>query len=163
VLGVGLMVLGAIAIAATGLSTVASVVFLGWLLVVGGTALAIHAFWARRWSGFFMQLVAAFLYLLAGFSAAMHPRLGAVALTLVIAIALIAQGTFRIITALSTRVEGWGTLLVTGIIVLVLGLMILTEWPFSGLMVIGLFVGTDMFFYGGWLVSVALPRRRAMA
>jgi uncharacterized membrane protein HdeD (DUF308 family) len=159
VLGTGLMLLGAVAILATGLSTLASVVFLGWLLLVGGTGLAIHAFWTTRWSGFFLQLIAGLLYCVAGLFAAMHPRVGAVALTLVIAISLIGHGALRIFTAMSTRVGGRGTLLVTGIIAIVLGLMILGEWPFSGLWVIGLFVGTDMFFYGGWLVSLARYRR----
>ena len=163
-LGVGLIVLGVIGILASGLFTLASVVFFGWLLVIGGAAVAIHAFWAKRWSGFFLQLFSGLLYLVAGWMVATRPGLGAVTLTLVIAISLVVQGAFRIGTALSTRVDSWGSLLVSGIITLVLGLMIWNEWPFSGVWVIGLFVGIDMLFYGGWLVSLALSaRRRAMA
>jgi len=67
----------------------------------------------------------------------MRPGLGAVALTLVIAISLVVQGAFRIGAALSARVDGWGSLLLSGIITLVLGLMIWNEWPFSGVWVIG--------------------------
>ncbi len=37
--------------------------------------------------------------------------------------------------------------------------MIWNEWPLSGVWVIGVFVGIDMFFYGGWLVSLALSVR----
>ena len=47
----------------------------------------------------------------------------------------------------------------SGIITLLLGLMIWNEWPLSGVWVIGLFVGIDMFFYGGWFVSLALAVR----
>jgi uncharacterized membrane protein HdeD (DUF308 family) len=163
-LGVGLMALGVIGILAFGLFTLASVVFFGWLLVIGGAGVAIHAFWARRWSGFFLQLLSGLFYLVGGWMLAMRPGLGAVALTLVIAISLVVQGAFRIGAALSARVDGWGSLLLSGIITLVLGLMIWNEWPFSGVWVIGLFVGIDMFFYGGWLVSLALSARRpAMA
>jgi len=69
------------------------------------------------------------------------------------------QGAFRIGVALSTRMDGWGMLLVSGIITLVLGLMIWNEWPISGIWVIGLFVGIDLIFYGWWLVSLALSVR----
>jgi uncharacterized membrane protein HdeD (DUF308 family) len=77
----------------------------------------------------------------------------------VIAISFVVQGAFRIGAALSTRIDGWDGLLVSGIITLLLGLMIWNEWPLSGVWVIGLFVGIDMFFYGGWFVSLALAVR----
>jgi uncharacterized membrane protein HdeD (DUF308 family) len=133
------------------------------LLVIGGAALAIHAFWAKRWSGFFLQLLSGLLYLVAGWMLATRPGLSAVTLTLVIAIALVVQGAFRTGAALSTRMDGRGALILSGVITLVLGLMIWNEWPLSGLWVIGLFVGIDLAFYGWWLVSLALSARRLAA
>lgn len=162
-LGIGLIVLGLIGISASGLVTLASVVFFGWLLMFGGAGVVIHAFWAKRWSGFFLQLLSGLLYLIVGWMLAVRPGLGALTLTLVFAISLVVQGAFRIGTALSTRMDGWGSLLVSGIITLVLGLMIWNEWPLSGLWVIGLFVGIDLLFYGWWLVSLALSARRLTA
>jgi uncharacterized membrane protein HdeD (DUF308 family) len=47
---------------------------------------------------------------------------------------------------------------VSGVTTLVPG-----PWPLSGLWVIGLFVGIDMFFYGWWLASLALSARRLAA
>ena len=158
-LGVGLMALGIVATLTVGLSTVVAVDFFGWILVIAGAGVTIHAFWARRWSGFFLQLLSGLLYLAAGWMLATHPELSAIALTLVIAISFVVQGAFRIGAALSTRIDGWGSLLASGIITLLLGLMIWNEWPLSGVWVIGLFVGIDMFFYGGWLVSLALSVR----
>ena len=162
-LGIGLIVLGVIGISASGLVTLASVVFFGWLLVIGGAGVAIHAFWAKQWSGFFLQLLSGLLYLIVGWMLVARPGLGAVTLTLVFAISLVVQGAFRIGTALSTHMDGKGSLLVSGIITLVLGLMIWNEWPLSGLWVIGLFVGIDLLFYGWWLVSLALSARRLAA
>jgi uncharacterized membrane protein HdeD (DUF308 family) len=69
------------------------------------------------------------------------------------------QGAFRIGATISTRMDGGGMLLLSGIITLVLGLMIWNEWPFSGIWVIGLFVGIDLIFYSWWLVSLALSVR----
>ena len=158
-LGIILILLGGMSISASGLVTLASVVFFGWLLIIGGAAVAVHAFWAKRWSGFFLQLLSGVLYLIVGWILVARPGIGALTLTLVFAISLVVQGAFRIGAALSTRMDGWGMLLVSGIITLVLGLMIWNEWPLSGLWVIGLFVGIDLIFYGWWLVSLALSVR----
>jgi uncharacterized membrane protein HdeD (DUF308 family) len=159
-LGIGLMLLGIVAMLAAGLFTIAALVFFGWLLVIGGAGLLIHAFWAKQWSGFFLQLLSGPLYLVAGWMLATHPEISAISLTLVIAILFVVQGVFRIGAALSTRIDGWDVLLVSGIITLLLGLMIWNEWPLSGVWVVGVFVGIDMFFYGGWLASLALAVRR---
>jgi len=158
-LGIILILLGGMGISASGLVTLASVVFFGWLLIIGGAAVAIHAFWAKRWSGFFLQLLPGVLYLIVGWILVTRPGIGALTLTLVLAISLVVQGAFRIGVALSTRMDGWGMLFVSGIITLVLGLMIWNEWPLSGIWVIGLFVGIDLIFYGWWLVSLALSVR----
>ena len=157
--GVALMALGIVATLTAGLSTIVAVAFFGWILVIAGAGVTIHAFWAKRWSGFFLQLLSGLLYLVAGWMLATHGELSAIALTLVIAISFVVQGAFRIGAALSTRIDGWDGLLVSGIITLLLGLMIWNEWPLSGVWVIGLFVGIDMFFYGGWFVSLALAVR----
>jgi uncharacterized membrane protein HdeD (DUF308 family) len=162
-LGIGLIVLGMIGLSASGLFTLASVVFFGWLLVIGGAGVVIHAFWVNRWSGFFLQLLSGLLYLVVGWMLAVRPGLGAVTLTLVFAISLVVQGAFRIGAAVSTRMDGRGMLLLSGIVTLVLGLMIWNEWPLSGLWVIGLFVGIELLFYGWWLVSLALAVRRPAA
>ena len=154
------MALGTIGILMAGLFTLASVVVFGWLLVIAGAGVTIHAFWAKQWSGFFLQLLSGLLYLVAGWTLATRPELSAIALALVLAISFVVQGAFRIGAALSTRIDGWGSLLMSGIITLLLGLMIWNDWPFSGVWVIGVFVGIDMFFYGGWLVSLALTVRK---
>ena len=153
------MALGIVATLTAGLSTIVAVDFFGWILVIAGAGVTLHAFWAKRWSGFFLQLFSGLLYLAAGWMLATRPELSAIALTLVIAISFVVQGAFRIGAALSTRIDGWDGLLVSGIITLLLGLMIWNEWPLSGVWVIGLFVGIDMFFYGGWFVSLALAVR----
>jgi uncharacterized membrane protein HdeD (DUF308 family) len=162
-LGILLIVLGMIGISASGLFTLASVVFFGWLLVISGAGVVIHAFCVSRWSGFFLQLLSGLLYLIVGWILVARPGLGALTLTLVFAISLVVQGAFRIGAAVSTRMDGWGLLLLSGIVTLVLGLMIWNEWPLSGLWVIGLFVGIELLFYGWWLVSLAFSARRLAA
>jgi len=162
-LGIVLIVLGMIGISASALFTLASVVFFGWLFVISGVGVVVHAFCVNRWSGFFLQLLSGLLYLIVGWILVARPGLGALTLTLVFAISLVVQGAFRIGAAVSTRMDGWGLLLLSGIVTLVLGLMIWNEWPLSGLWVIGLFVGIELLFYGWWIVSLAFSARRLAA
>ena len=45
------------------------------------------------------------------------------------------------------------------IITVVLGILVLAQWPASGLWVIGLFIGIDLIFYGGAWIALALALR----
>src|SRR5271156_6104296 len=56
-------------------------------------------------------------------------------------------------------VPGWGWQAADGIITFVLGLLVLAQWPASGLWVIGLFIGIDLIFYGGAWIALALGLR----
>jgi len=86
-----------------------------------------------------------------------------VTLTLLIAMFLIFGGVSRIVVAISFRFPNWIWLLVHGLINLWLGVAIWQEWPFSGLWVIGLFVGIDMIFNGLSLVMLALAAKKIPA
>jgi uncharacterized membrane protein HdeD (DUF308 family) len=69
-LGVLLVVCGTSAIVFPWLTTVLSLsvpIFLGFLLMVGGVATIVAAFFAGRWSGFLVQLLVGILYVVAGF------------------------------------------------------------------------------------------------
>jgi uncharacterized membrane protein HdeD (DUF308 family) len=55
--------------------------------------------------------------------------------------------------------RGWGWLLASGILSLILGVLIWAQWPASGLWVIGLLVGIQLLFTGWSLVMLALAAR----
>ena len=132
-LGIVLIVLGMIAIGSTFLMTIASVLFFGWLLIIGGVMEAIHAFWHKRWAGFFLDLLTGILYVVVGWMMVTNPKESALLLTLIIAMFLLFEGVFRIVAALTARYPHWGWVLFNGVISLVLGVMIWRRWPYSGL------------------------------
>jgi uncharacterized membrane protein HdeD (DUF308 family) len=142
---------------------VATVVFFGWLLLVGGVLSAVHAFWRKRWQGFFLDLATGVLYVVAGFFMVAEPLAAAASLTLLIAMFLLIGGIFRIIVALTGHLEHWVWVLLNGVITAGLGIMIWRQWPVSGLWVIGLFVGIEMIFYGWSLVMLSLVAKGAVA
>jgi uncharacterized membrane protein HdeD (DUF308 family) len=159
-LGIVMIILGVLAIGAPGVATIAVQFALGWILVIGGIAEGIHAFMARGWAGFLLELLSAILYLAVGILLLVNPVGGALALTIVLAVFLIVEGIFKIITGLRVRDHrGWGWLLASGILSVILGLMIWAEWPASGLWVIGLLVGIQLLFTGWALVMLAMAAR----
>ena len=91
-LGVALVILGVLALSWSVLTTLASVVFFGWLLVVGGVLAVVHAFLRRRWGGFFLELFGGILYVVIGFMIVANPVGASIDLTLVIAVFLMIGG-----------------------------------------------------------------------
>jgi uncharacterized membrane protein HdeD (DUF308 family) len=107
-LGVVLLVLGILALGNLLVATLASVFFVGIMMILGTIAQVIHAFRMKGWGRFFW-LLAGLLYGAAGVIAFTDPALAAVALTLLLAVALIASGVLRIWTGVRLRpASGWG-------------------------------------------------------
>jgi uncharacterized membrane protein HdeD (DUF308 family) len=82
--------------------------------------------------------------------------------TLLLAGAILVTGVLRIVMAFQHRdASGWGWLLFGGVVAVVLGLMIVSAWPVSGLWVIGLFVAIELIVNGWSAVILALAARDA--
>lgn len=160
-LGILLAFLGTIAIVADAAMTVVSVIVFAWLLVLAGAAQIVHAFSHRDWQGFLLDLLLGVLYVVTGALLLQSPVQGAETLTLLMAAFFLVSGLFRIGAAIGAALPHRGWLVLSGVVNVVLGGLILAQWPASGLWVIGLFVGIDLLF-GGWsLVMLGLSLRRA--
>lgn len=155
-LGIILIVVGMVAIAMPFAASLASAVAFGFLFLVGGAAQLIGAFWTRDWSGFFLNLLVGVLYVVVGVMFLRHPGEAIVAVTLVLACGFMISGLFRIIGSLMYQFPRWGWVLVGGVINLLLGLYIYSQWPFDSFVIPGLFVGIDMIFTGWTWVMLAL-------
>ena len=155
-LGILLIVVGTIAVAMPFIGSLASVVALGALLLMGGIAQLVGAFWTRDWSGFFLSLLMGVVYLVLGVMFLRHPGGALLAMTLLLACALMVGGLFRIIGSLMYQFPYWGWTLAGGVINLLLGIFIYSQWPLDSFFVLGLFVGIDMIFTGWTWVMLAL-------
>ena len=163
--GLILIILGLIAISVSELTTFISVIFIGAIILVSGVVIIIDAFkfWWQKWSGFFLHLIMGILYVIAGTMLIESPVLGAMSLTLVLGVFYLVLGIFRLIYSFSLRTPNWGWSLLSGIIALILGLLILANWPASSLIIIGLFVGIDLVFLGWTYIMVALTGREFLS
>ena len=61
-LGVALILIGSFCIADPLIGSIASVLFLGFLLLAGGITQVVSAFWAGRWSGMLLHVLIGALY-----------------------------------------------------------------------------------------------------
>lgn len=141
--------------------TLTAVWIFGFMLIGGGIMEMATAFSAGRSRSRVAHLLIGVLYLLVGLMFMNEPKDSAVRLTLIFAIFLMVGGVFRIVFAVAEKHEGWGSMLINGVVTLVLGIMIYRQWPVSGLWVIGLFLGIEMLMNGWVLIMLSMGMKRA--
>ena len=159
-LGILLVALGIAAIARSIASTVVSMLFFGWLLLFAGIIEFVNAFMVGRWAGFFLHLLIAILFGITGILMLIRPVISAEAMTFVMSLFFLMGGLYQLLSAIFSRFAGWGWHAVNGVVSSILGLLLLAQWPISGLYAIGLFVGIDLIFYGGTWIALALGLRK---
>jgi uncharacterized membrane protein HdeD (DUF308 family) len=155
-LGIFMVILGTIALFMMPAATLGTILVLGWLLVVSGIIEMIHAFRVRRWGGLFLHLIGGVLGVLIGLLVVTHPVAGAMAWTLLFASFFTVIGLFRLIAAISLKFPNWGWAVFDGIVTLGLGILLWTEWPWSGVWFLGLAVGVSLILRGWSYVMFAL-------
>jgi uncharacterized membrane protein HdeD (DUF308 family) len=161
-IGIVLALLGTFIItcsATTALASILTMYVLGIVLLVASGVQLVEGVLGRGVGNFFLHLLVAVLYFIAGVLVIEHPGRSLAGLTLVIAAVLFVEGILRVVVALTERFHGWGWVLLNGVISLALGVMIWRQWPESSLWVIGLFVGIDLLFNGWSLIMLALALR----
>jgi len=163
-LGIVFILAGIVVLGDVVLATIVSAFFIGFFAIVGGVFEIIHAFWTKGWGGFIWQIILGLLYVAAGIILVTQPVAGALVLTWVLGIVLIASGFVRIFLGFRNWAEAGWLLLLSGIFGVIAGLIILTGWPVTGLWVIGFLIGIDLILAGvGWLIFAWQPAAPAAA
>ena len=162
-LGVVFLIAGVVALGSVVAATETAVLVVGIMMLMGGVAEIIAAFGVKSWGKFLFWLLLGVLYVAAGIIAIMNPLLAATYLTLMLGFALVFGGVLRIFLAFQMKSAGgpWGWVVLSGLITLLLGGMIIAQWPASSLFVLGIFLGIDLIFIGaGWItMGLALKKR----
>ena len=154
--GIVLLLLGIAAVARSVTATVASMVFFGWLLVFASLIQFVSAFMVGKWAGFFLHMLVAILFGITGVLMVTKPVISAEAVTFVMAVFFLIGGLYQLIASLWTHVPGWGWQALNGVLSSIMGILLMVQWPVSGLWAIGLFVGIDLIFYGAAWIALAL-------
>ena len=164
-LGIVFIIGGFIVLGDVTLASVISAIVIAWALLIVGVIQVVHAFSATGWKGFLLDLLVGALYIAAGYILLANPLAATLKLTLILGIIWLVSGVLRIVlAAVLWRDAGW-LLLLSGIIGVLAGGIIISEWPQSGLWVLGLLLGVDLLFHGfAWIgYSFSIPSRRPQA
>lgn len=160
-LGVLLVLLGFGVAGSAYYATKFTVFIFGIFLLSAGIIQIAQGFMARKWSGLFLSLLVGALYLITGFLCVTKPVAAAVSITFWIAAFCFVAGLFKMITSLLLRFDQWGWVFFNGLVTFILGAMIFSDWPVSGLWVIGLFIGVDLILSGWTWIVLSLTARSA--
>jgi uncharacterized membrane protein HdeD (DUF308 family) len=152
-LGVLFVLLGIAGLVFVGLATLVSVLFVGWAFVIAGIAEIANAIFRKGWSGFWLDLIVGIVTVMAGLFIVVQPLVGAKVLTMFIGVMFLIGGIFRLAAGIAMKNPYAGWFLVHGFVSVILAILIIAEWPYSSLWVIGTLVSIELLFDGFRLLS----------
>lgn len=162
-LGVSLIVLGLLAIAAPFFAGVAVIVLLGWLVILAGAMHFVYA-WSERGAGVASwQVLIGLAYVVAGFYLLLHPILGLMALTLVLGCYMVVEGALNFLAWYRLRpADAALYYLIDGVASILLAALIFFHWPSGSRWILGAFAGISILMSG--VLRLAFPvRQRALS
>ncbi len=152
-LGIIQIIVGALCWVDVVSASIAGVVIIGALLLIGGMVQIMHAFAVRGWSGFLLYVLIGILYVLGGLLLMAEPLRGSLIITVVIAVLLIISGIARLIVAATHRhMPGLWLVILSGIVSFAVGVLLYASLPWSSLWVLGTLIAIELIFHGiAWL------------
>jgi uncharacterized membrane protein HdeD (DUF308 family) len=156
---VGFMAIGSPLVAGT---SVAAVV--GFLMLVAGLSQLVGSFRAGSFGSGALGFLGGLLTSLAGLLMFLRPLFGLGALAILLGIYFFVDGFSEIALAFRVRPEkGWGWMLFSGVLALLLGILIFRQWPLSGALAMGMLVGIHLLFRGFSLVAIGMAARGGLS
>jgi uncharacterized membrane protein HdeD (DUF308 family) len=151
--GIAMILLGFFALGNQLVSTATVATFIGFILMFACAFQLIKVFTIGGWKSHLWYLLVAVAYGVAGYVFIAHPFKAAIAFTLFLGWAILIGGIFRAFLAFKMRNhKGAGWVLFSAAISIILGGLIISQWPATGLYMLGLFLGIELIFAGvGWL------------
>ncbi|WP_417383904.1 HdeD family acid-resistance protein [Gimesia sp.] len=154
--GIILCVIGVISLLVPLITGIAVVYIIGAFLLLGGIFYVLQAMQMGDIAGKTFHVILGALIMFGGLALLFHPFYGLSLLTLMMAMFFVFEGVWKILMSLSIRpANGWGRILFSGLISLLLGGLIWGEWPVSGMWAVGTLVGVDFLLTGFFLISLA--------
>ena len=162
--GILMLICGVLAIAMPLASSIGIVIVLGWLILFSAVWHLIYAFQAGSAGRVIWQILLALLYAFVAVYMLMHPLMGLLSLTLVLAVFLLIEGVLEIVLYFSLRqTPNAGWLLLNGILALILGGLIWFHWPSSSVAIVGTLVGISLIFSGISRIMLSAALRQLTA
>jgi uncharacterized membrane protein HdeD (DUF308 family) len=163
-LGILFIVGGVFAFVSPFLAGIVVATVVGVIIVLAGIAQIVHAWKMQSWGGFIWQLIIGIVLVVGGLGIYLNPVAGVITLTLLAAVMFIVKGVFQIILGFRLRPhDGWGWIVASGVVALIVGILIYIQWPMSSTYAIGTLAGISLAFTGWSYVMIAVAARRLVA
>ena len=159
-----LMVLGGIlALVYPIVSSVAVVLFLGWILILSGVVQGFSLIGAKDVPHFWLQLVSVVLSVIVGVLFIRHPGESLLTLTLLLIVFFMVEGFSKLIFALTIRpFPNWGWVLASGVIGILLSFYLWANLPVTAIWLLGVLIGIQLICEGGALGYLAWQVRQTI-
>jgi uncharacterized membrane protein HdeD (DUF308 family) len=155
-LGIVLIALGVAAVLTPAVAGSAVVIVIGFILLIAGIVTVARGLKAEAGVEKAMGLILGVITALAGIAVIGHPLFGLAFLTLLLVGYFVVEGVWKIVVSFRYKLAtGWNWLLASGVLSLLLGLLIWSQWPVSGMWAVGVLVGVNLFGTGLALVTLA--------
>ncbi len=153
-MGLLCMIAGFLAIGAPFVAGATATLIVASLLCLSGVGEIIGAVKSDKKG--ILTLISGVLSLVGGALIFSRPLMGMGILTLMIGIYFWMDGFGKIMLSLKLKPQsGWGVILFGGMVTLLLGILILSKWPLSGVWAIGTLVGINMVTSGMTIVMLS--------
>jgi uncharacterized membrane protein HdeD (DUF308 family) len=158
-----LMVLaGLLALVYPVVSSVAVVLFLGWVLIISGVFQGISLIGAQHVPHFWLQLVSVVLSVVVGVLFLRHPGEGLLTLTLLLIVFFMVEGISKVIFSLTIRpFPNWGWVFASGVIGILLAFYLWASLPVTAIWLLGVLLGIQLISEGAALGYLAWQVRQS--
>ena len=160
VLGVVSIIAGVLALLNPFPASLAAVKLAAWAFLIIGAVQIFEAFSAKSWGGKLWTLLLGIVAVLIGIDLLGEPLAGLVKLTIVLGIMFIISGIFKFIVGWSVqRTDFKFAVLFSGLASLIIGLIIMSNFPASAATSLGILLGVELISNGVSAVALGLSRK----
>jgi uncharacterized membrane protein HdeD (DUF308 family) len=151
--GIIVLIMGVLAMMAPLVSGIAVTVMVAIILLAAGMAQTMYAFKSDTALSGVSTFLFGGLAVLCGLAMLFFPGKGLAAITMFLAFYFVADGLISLVNGLRFRpFQGWGSMVFSGVVSLLLGWMIWSKWPVSGIWAVGILVGVRLLFTGWTMI-----------
>lgn len=163
-LGILVLILGILCLAAPAVAGAGLALAVAFFLIVAGVSRILWAFKAGSFGAGALAVLFGGVMILGGIAMLARPLLGAASIGLILAVYFIVDGIGEIFGAFSVKPrDGWGFMVFSGVISVLLGWMIYSQWPLSGAWAVGILVGIRLLFAGAGMMMFGAAVKEASA
>jgi uncharacterized membrane protein HdeD (DUF308 family) len=161
ILGILSIVAGIYALFNAVAASVVATLIAGWMFVFFGVVQIAAAFQASGWGARILSVLLGVVVLAVGLNIIGKPLEGMLTLTFVIGVLFVASGIVKLFLGFSVSGNLRWTILLSAVASLILGAMVLTNFPRSAEILLGILLAVELISNGIWLMAIGWVEREA--